>query len=240
LAVWQVPPQLIVPLGHAQPPLTHCCPPPHAFPHDPQFALSVAVLVHVEPHTVGLAELGQAHAPALQLCADGHAWLHVPQLALSVMVLVQALPQKLGLAVVEHTHAPDWQVWLAAQTRPHAPQLPGSLVGVVHVPLQLVWPEAQPFVHAYVDPDGLHTGVAPEQPAPQPAQFVEVPRLVLQPVPVVPQSANPAAHWYVHLPAVHTSPVVPTCGSFEQLVPQAPQLLTSVPRTLTHEPLHIA
>ncbi len=39
------------------------------------------------------------------------------------------------------------------------------------------------------------------------------------------------------MPAVHESPVVPTCGSFAQLVPHAPQLLTSVPSTLTHVPL---
>ncbi len=49
-------------------------------------------------------------------------------------------------------------------------------------------------MHAYVDPDGLHTDVAPEHPAPQPEQFVAVPKLVEHPVPVVPQSANPAAH----------------------------------------------
>jgi len=271
---------LIVPLGHAQLPLTHCCPPPHVFPHDPQLlpsvfvlvhavpqrfglavvgqaqvppwqvsaaghawahvpqlALSLVVLVHVDPHNVGLAEIGQAHVPAVQLCADGHTWLQAPQLALSVLVLVQALPQKLGLAVLGHTHVPDWHASPEPQTLPHVPQLLGSLVGVVHVPLQLVWPDAQPLVQAYVDPEVLHTGVAPEHPAPQPEQFVELPRLVLQPVPVLPQSANPAAHWYEHVPAVHARPVVPTCGSFEQLVPQAPQLLTSVPRTLTHVPL---
>ena len=92
-------------------------------------------------------------------------------------------------------------------------------------------------MHVNVVPDALQTGVAPEQPAPQLAQFVVVPRAAAQPVPVLPQSAYPVAQVYAHFPAEQERPVPLTCGSCAQAVPQAPQLLTSVPSTLTQVPL---
>jgi hypothetical protein len=93
------------------------------------------------------------------------------------------------------------------------------------------------LVHVNVVPDALQTDVAPEQPAPQLAQFVVDPRAVVQPAPVLPQSPYPEAQPYAHFPAEQERPVPLTCGSCAQATPHAPQLLTSVPRTLTHVPL---
>ncbi len=232
-----VPLQLSVPLGHTHDPLTHCCPAPHVLLHVPQLLVSVIVLVHVEPHRLGFDELGHVHTPLWQLWTEGHAWLHAPQFCPSVFVFVHTLPQKLGSAADGHAHAPDWHVSAAGHARPQAPQLPGSLISVEQVPLQLVCPVEHPLVHANVAPDGLQTDVEPEQAAPQLAQFDVVPRAVAQPVPVLPQSANPAAHVYEHFPAEQARPVVLTCVSCAQVVPHAPQLSTSVPSTLTHAPL---
>jgi hypothetical protein len=136
-----------------------------------------------------------------------------------------------------HAHVPDWHVSAAGHALAHMPQLFWSDMSVEQVPLQLLWPDGHPLVHANVAPDALQTDVAPEQPAPQLAQFDVVPRAVAQPVPVLPQSANPAAHVYEHFPAEQARPVALTCVSCAQAVPHAPQLLTSVPRTLTHVPL---
>ena len=94
----------------------------------------------------------------------------------------------------------------------------------------------QPLVHEYVDPEGPHTGVPPEQPAPHAEQFVAVPRLVAQPAPALAQSANPAAHWYEQWPAAQETPVALTFRNFAQLAPHAPQLLASVPDTSTQLP----
>jgi hypothetical protein len=156
--------------------------------------VSLCVFVHAVPQKLGFAVVGQEQTPDLQVSADGQAWVQVPQLAVSLCVFVQADPQKLGLAVVGHTHVPDWQASLAAHTVVQLPQWLESPCRVVHVPLQFVSPAVQPLVHVYVEPEGLHTGVAPEQPAPHAEQFVALPRAVLHPVPVFPQSANPAAH----------------------------------------------
>jgi hypothetical protein len=100
----------------------------------------------------------------------------------------------LGFAVVGHAHVVPWQVSAAGHAWPQAPQLLESFVSVEQVPLQLLWPDGQPLVHANVAPEALQTGVAPEHPIPQLGQFVVVPSGVEHPVPVLPQSANPAAH----------------------------------------------
>jgi hypothetical protein len=189
----QVPLQLSVPFGHTHEPPVHSWPLPHVLPHVPQLAVSVIVLVHVEPHRFGFAEFGHTHVPLWQLWTDGHAWAHDPQFWLSVLVFVHTLPQKLGFAVVGHAHVPDWHVSAAGHALPQAPQLLPSLCRVEQVPLQLLCPAAHPLVHANVAPDALQTDVAPEQPAPQLAQFVVVPRAAAQPVPVLPQSAYPVA-----------------------------------------------
>jgi hypothetical protein len=67
-------------------------------------------------------------------------------------------------------------------------------------------------------------------------QLVVLPSGVAHPVPVLPQSANPAAHVYEHFPVAQASPVTLTCGSAEHATPQPPQLVTSVPVTSTQVP----
>jgi hypothetical protein len=57
-------------------------------PHFPQFAPSVLVFVHVEPHRVGFPAVGHAHCPPWQLCAAGHLVVHDPQCVLSVCKFV--------------------------------------------------------------------------------------------------------------------------------------------------------
>jgi hypothetical protein len=120
---------------------------------------------------------------------------------------------------------------------PQAPQLLESLSSVAHVPLQLDCPDGQPVLHAYVCPLAWHVGVAPLHGVPQAPQFVDVDRGVAHPVPVLPQSSKPAAHWYEQWPPEQPRPAVDTCESAEQALPQAPQLPTSVVR-FTQVPPH--
>ena len=109
---------------------------------------------------------------------------------------------------------------------PQAPQLLGSLASVAHVPLQLACPDGQPVLHAYVWPLAWQVGVAPLHGVPQAPQFVDVDRGVAHPVPVLPQSSKPAAHWYEQWPPEQPRPVEDTCESAEQAL----RRLRSCPR----------
>jgi hypothetical protein len=119
-----------------QMPCEHTRPFWQALPHAPQFALSLCVLVHVEPQRVGVA-VGQAvaHTPPVQVWPLGQTLPQVPQLALSVCVLVQAPPHRLGFAAGQ-THPKSVHAWPLAQALPQAWQLAGSVFVLVQVPLQ--------------------------------------------------------------------------------------------------------
>ena len=87
----QVVPHAINPVLQVHMPAVHVALAGQAFPHAPQFDMSVAVLVHVAPHaTRPVPE--QTHAPPVQVAVDGHAFPHAPQLALSVSVLTHVAP----------------------------------------------------------------------------------------------------------------------------------------------------
>jgi hypothetical protein len=80
----QWPPQS-TPDAQAHTPRMHDSVPTHAWPHDPQFARSVATVAHVAPHIsvpAGHTVTHVAAAPVpLHICPAAQAWPHVPQFA---------------------------------------------------------------------------------------------------------------------------------------------------------------
>ena len=62
------------------------------------------------------------------------------------------------------------------------------------------------------------------QSCPQAPQLAGCERSVVHPAPAPEQSAKPAAHVYVHLPAAHAIPVLLTCASAVQSLSHAPHV----------------
>ena len=132
--------------------LMHVLPPVHAFPHEPQFALSFVVVLHWplqhvwfvqtvphEPqlalsvmvstqtllHAVWLPLHPTVHFPATQLHVElppEHTLPHEPQFFASVWVSMQAFPQTCPLV---HVHCPALHVAPVGQTLPQLPQFCG-------------------------------------------------------------------------------------------------------------------
>jgi hypothetical protein len=114
-----------------QAPFEHTCPGSQAFPHEPQFELSVCALaqygappsgVHVvnEPHV-------SVHCPLPHICPGPHVLPQEPQLALSVKVLAQYEAPPSGVHVVNEPHvrlhSPPAHTVPAPQVSPQEPQL---------------------------------------------------------------------------------------------------------------------
>jgi hypothetical protein len=182
-------------VGQAQTPLWQLWAAGQTWPHAPQLLLSVSLFVHDGLQKSGFTTVGHTQCPAWHVSTEGHAVPQAPQLLLSFCSFTHAVVHKFG-SEAGQAQVDEEQVWLARQVCPHAPQLFGSLDSVAHVPPQFDSPVGQPVEHAYVAvPVIWHTGVPPVHPVPHAPQFVLVATLVAQPVPVVPQSAQPDAHW---------------------------------------------
>jgi hypothetical protein len=79
--VWHVPPHSTLPVAQiviTQIPPLHICPAPHAWPHEPQLALSLAVGMQVPPQFIWPA--GHTHTPPVHVAVAGHAEQVAPQL----------------------------------------------------------------------------------------------------------------------------------------------------------------
>jgi hypothetical protein len=87
----QVPLQFVWPLGQPQRPLTHW-PLAHTLLQAPQLLPSVAVLVHVPLHSVGVP-LGHLHEPPWHVSPPEQVLPHAPQLELLVDSLTHDVPQ---------------------------------------------------------------------------------------------------------------------------------------------------
>jgi hypothetical protein len=116
----QVPPQLTIPTWQAttQVPPTQVVPVPQTFPHEPQFALSVAVFAQYSappasppvspppPQVVSPAPQPVAHVPSEQTMPASHALPHAPQFFPSSLVSMQASPQRVVPPRQSTTQAP--------------------------------------------------------------------------------------------------------------------------------------
>jgi len=91
--------------GHSHFPFAHGWPPPHAFPHAPQFSASDSVDAHVDPHAV--VPPGQPHEDERQTWVAPHALPQPPQLSGSAVVSTQAPPQVENGATHAPTQVPD-------------------------------------------------------------------------------------------------------------------------------------
>ena len=170
--------------------------------------------MHEPPQKSGLVAVGHAHVPLWQLSAVGQAFPHLPQLAGSFVVSAHVAPFWQAMSPEPHWQVLPWQISVPGHAFPHAPQLVESLDKTVHVPLQLDCPALHPDPQAYCpEPPDTQTGVAPLHVEPHAPQFELAPRLVVQPAPVLPQSAKPAAHAYPQWPLEHVRPLDETCGS---------------------------
>jgi hypothetical protein len=86
-----MPPQSVVPIGHAHALAVQSFPPPHMTPQAPQLLGSLVSFTHAPPHAVKL--VGQpavVHAPALQVDIGPQTLPHAPQLFLSAATSTHA------------------------------------------------------------------------------------------------------------------------------------------------------
>lgn len=201
-------------VGHVHWPPWQVCADGHAVVQLPQCVLSVCRFVHEGLQKLGLVVVGHAHVPFWQLSAVGHAIPQPPQFLGSMAVFTHAAPFWHAIVPPVHWQALAWQISVPGHALPHAPQLVESLDRTAHDPLQFACPALHPLPHAYCpEPPATQTGVAPLHVDPHAPQFELAPRLVVQPVPVLPQSAKPAAHAYPQWPLEHVRPLDETCGS---------------------------
>src|SRR5205085_2597850 len=119
----QLPPQSVLPAGQVttpmQTPFWHASPSPHALPHDPQFALSVATSVQAPlqltvPFMQGFASW---HLPPVQAKLAGQVTPHAPQFLPSVWRFTQRAP---------HWVLPVGHMRVAPPSRTTPGPLPGS------------------------------------------------------------------------------------------------------------------
>ena len=114
--------------------------PPHATPHAPQLAGSLATLVHAPLHDC--FPDGHAHLPFAHASPFAHAVPHFPQLALSFVVSTHFDPH--NASPIAHA---DWQLplehtRLASHACPHDPQFFPSLARSRHAVPHAVCPVA--------------------------------------------------------------------------------------------------
>ncbi len=95
-----------------------------AWPHEPQFALSVVRFDATPPeHCICPEAQLVEHAPLLQTCVPVQVLPHMPQLLAS-----EATQAPLQFSwPAPHTQVPDWHVEPAPQVLPQAPQFCGSV-----------------------------------------------------------------------------------------------------------------
>lgn len=135
--------QLVLPVGHRHWLLRHWPPGPHELPHAPQLLLSFWVKVHEPLHTVWAPK---QEAWQLKPVQTWPAWHIVPQLPQFEESLrgTQRLPQRMK-------PVPHWQMEFehvpVPHELPHAAQLAGSLMVLLHKPLQVAKPVGQPCWH---------------------------------------------------------------------------------------------
>lgn len=128
----QAEPQVIVPVGHgpgAHLPAAQTCPVGHTVPHAPQFAGSLAVVVHAVPHKV--IPVMHAHLPAEHTSVSRQRVPQSPQLRGSEVMSRHAVPPPppdgQTLPVEGHAHLPATQAGAeSGQLMPQSPQLRGS------------------------------------------------------------------------------------------------------------------
>jgi len=208
---------VVAPL-HEQVPAWQPMPAAQAWPHAPQFALSVCTFAppaHADqaPQVPSVLHV-RVCVPALQVphdcepaCPEPQTPPHFP--ALHVWLAVQGDPESFhcpsgpqlwGCLPLQCSpegaqtppHWPPTHVWLLAQAWPHAPQLFSSVVTSVHVPPHAVLPGSQ--LTAQV-PEPLQSGVASVQAFPQLPQCAAIDRSASHPSLESPlQSPHPAAH----------------------------------------------
>ncbi len=204
-----------------QAPERHDCPAAQAFPHAPQFLVSLERTTHAPPQKVRPAAHPQL--PPEQNRGDGHGEPHTPQFDGSTARFTHVPPQKVSPAGQVHVAAEHTRG--AAQGVPHAPQLAGSVERSTHDAPQSVRPVP---AHGRPHVPPLHTRPAPQTVphAPQWAALVSKP--VSHPFAVMPsQSPKPAVHAVAHAPVTHVAVVfgVPSPGHMR---PHAPQLRGSL------------
>ncbi|KAG0586078.1 hypothetical protein KC19_2G062200 [Ceratodon purpureus] len=222
----------------------------HFVPQAPQLLVSVPVLdsqpLVQSPSQLlnpGLQEY--SHFPPLHFVTAFGISLHfvpqAPQLFVSVPVLdshplVQSPSQLLNPGLHEYSHLPPLHFVTAFGISLHfVPQAPQLFVSVpvldshplVQSPSQLLNPGLHEYSHLpplhFVTAFGISLHFVPQ--APQ--LFVSVPVLDSHPLVQSPsQLLNPGLHEYSHLPPLH---FVTAFGISLHFVPQAPQLLVSVP-----------
>jgi hypothetical protein len=215
-------------------------------PQKPQFALSLFGSEQVEeqhwPASQTLPHLPQlfwssevsSQLPLQQAATVSPCWvqsvpvpsLQPPQLLMSVLVSVQT-PSQLVLAppspeppvqpASAALHLPLEQIWPLVQAVAHLPQLRLSVIVLVQLLLQLVWPEGQP-------PASL-------PPLLLPASFPPLPLLVQAPLVQVEPEAQAFAHLPQFFESVEVLAQVPEqlTSPPEQVVAQAPELQAWVP-----------
>jgi hypothetical protein len=131
----QVPPHETSGVTHWQEPDKHAVPPPQAWPHEPQLALSELRSTHPPLQALRGVVQEVVHTPELHTWLLLHAVVQLPQWFGSAVVSTQALPQTMLPA--GHVHVLPEQICVAPQAIPQLPQWAGSLVRSVHAPLQL-------------------------------------------------------------------------------------------------------
>jgi hypothetical protein len=232
----QTPEQFVV--GDAQVevhmPPEQTVPAPQTMPQVPQLALSVWSARHVPVQLVcpdGQTQLRPEHeVPPVQTVPQA------PQLALSVARSRQLPEQFVCVAAQVVAHAPrvppigTWQVWPATQMVPQAPQLRPSMLVFVSQPLSTLESQsAKPTLQVamrHTPPLQADVALGSEQARLHAPQWV---RLVCvstsQPLVTLPsQLPRPVVQAMLHTPPAQLA--VPPM--FEQVLPQAPQLATSV------------
>jgi hypothetical protein len=201
----------------------------HAWPHIPQFALSVCASTQLVPHAIRPVGHTMPHVPAMHACPTMHARPQMPQLALSLCVSTQFPAQRVSPPVHGgNAQVPDWHVSPAAQACPHVPQFTASDVRLTHAAPQRVSPP--PHGVATHEPR-VHISKL-MQPRPHPPQFAfdvcvstHAPAHAVAPIV---QLQLPPMH---DAPPLHVPPAPPQHGSEgnPQVGPVSTMSLTSPP-----------
>jgi hypothetical protein len=220
-------------------------------PQPPQFAGSLLVSTHVEPHS--RLPLGHAQTPATHDNPDGQTWPQLPQFAALVLRSTQDPPQLVVPAAQLVTHCPPEQT-RPLHVCPHEPQFVLSLDRSTHAPPHTVRPDMQaqppdtqlwPVPQAFPQPPqsvsllDVSTQAPPQtlRPPPQlhapPTQVWPAPHVVEHPpqftaLDIVSTQIPPHAVWPVwhrHWPPAQAIPAA-------QAFPHAPQLALSVARSV--------
>lgn len=194
---------------HEQVPEMQNWPPVHAFPHAPQFLLSVPnTLVHVPLQF--FFPVGHWHDPLTQLVPPVHWTPHFPQLLLSLLVSVH-VPEQASWPVGQ-AQVPELQIApLAEQAFVQEPQWLASLLVSTHAPPQFVLPPEQFNAQLPLEQTSLLAQAFVQEPQWEGSDFVSTQ--------VPPQSVLPVGH--AHALAWQVMPPV-------QAWPQLPQLFASV------------